>query len=321
MNNVLLQARLSTIETQHLIAEFPQLIFLPFTENSYKQLPPETWFQIEILFGNRLTKAELGMAEHLRWIHSPTPDLSQLCLKDIQARGNIVITTSTEENASQIAEFAFAGILAFAKNLFEWMDIDKSPLTVWGSQLRNEMQTLKGKSFLQIGLGTVGSEIAKQAKEAKMEVWGIHEQSSFHPSCSQTFQKNDLSQLLPKADVISFTPSPSLSGLSLKKDDFEKMKQGCILFIRGSNHVLDEKALYEVAQTGKFRGIIFDVHYKTALAGTSPLWKIPRILITPDVGPRPKSIKVQAARTFRFNLRQYLHGNFQDMKNTYEHIT
>lgn len=316
MNTILLQAPLSPQETHQLVNEFPQSIFLPFEKNSYKKLPAETWSQIEVIFGNRLTKAELAMAEHLRWIHSPSPDLSHLCLKEIEERGNILITTSPEANTYQTAEFALACILAYAKNLFHWAEADKSADTLWTSQWRNSMWSLENKVFLQIGLGTIGSEIARRAKESGMSVWGIQEQHSFHPSC-RTFKKEEMPELLPKAHVISLSPSPVKSTtVFLKKEEFALMQNDSILFIRGSHRLIDEKALAEAAP--KFRGIILDAQYKTALPSSSPLWGLPNILITPDVACRPKSHNLEAAKTFRYNLREYFHGNYRDMRNFHE---
>lgn len=95
------------------------------------------------------------------------------------------------------------------------------------------------------------------------------------------------------------------------------MKQGSILIVIGSGGV-DADALAQIAESGKFRGILIDASYQTPLPATSPLWNIRNIIITPEVASRPKSTERQAFRTFLYNLRQYLHGNFQDMRNLRE---
>ncbi|MCE5316094.1 MAG: hypothetical protein LLG04_01850 [Parachlamydia sp.] len=68
----------------------------------------------------------------------------------------------------------------------------------------------------------------------------------------------------------------------------------------------------------RVRGILLDASYQTPISAASPLWKIPNIIITPEVAPRPKLTERQAFRTFLYNLRQYLHGNFRDMRNLWE---
>jgi phosphoglycerate dehydrogenase-like enzyme len=93
------------------------------------------------------------------------------------------------------------------------------------------------------------------------------------------------------------------------------MKEDSILLSIGSSTVFDENALVQVAKTGKFRGILLDAFYQMPIPATSPLWKIPNVIITPDVAQRPKSTQRQAFRLFLYNLRQYVHGNFKDMRN------
>src|ERR1700733_14598756 len=120
MQIVLLQAKLSEEGIRKLLDEFPQYLFLAPTETSYKSLGKEDWSRVEVLYGNRLTPEELQKAPQLRWIHSPSPNISPLCLSDIERQGNIILTVAKEENVIQIGEYVLGGILAFAKHLFQW---------------------------------------------------------------------------------------------------------------------------------------------------------------------------------------------------------
>ncbi len=316
MNIVLLQTRLSDDEISELIEEFPQFLFLAPTELSYKNLGKEEWERVEIIYGNRLTKDDLEKAHQLRWIHSPIPNLNPLCLNELEKKENILVSVTREENAHQIGEYVICGVLAFAKNLFHWEHADLNPTLLWDSKWRDSMWTLKDRIFIQIGLGKVGTEIARRAKQLDMKVWGVHTTRSFHPHCHKVFSMEDLHKILPKGDIISIAlPRPLQKGTLFSKKEIRLMKNDSILVMIGSKSLIDEQALADEAHTEKFRGILIDAFYQVPISPTSKLWKLPNTIITPEAAPRPKSEEKRAYRQFRYNLRQYVHGNFTDMRN------
>ena len=319
MNIVLLQEQLKLQEIDLLLKEFPQYLFLSLSESAYKRLTLEDWGRLEIIYGSRLNHEELRKAHQLRWIHCPGPHLNRLCLEDIEKQGNVLITNTANENVTQIGEYVMAGILAFAKNLFHWKEENLEPALLWDSKWRESMWSLKDKVLLQIGLGKVGGEIARKARQFDMKVWGVQQKRSFHPDCNKTFAFKSLHSLLPAVDVISLALPRGRDYIDLLgKEELELIKPGAILSLVGSSSLVNVEALSQIAATGKFRGILLDSFYQTPILAQSPLWKIPNMLITPEVSPRPKSTERQSFRTFLYNLRQYLHGNFKDMRNLVE---
>lgn len=318
MNVILLQSALFSQEVSLLIQEFPQYLFLSLSEASYKNLSGDYWDRLEILYGSRLTSEELVKAHHLRWIHSPISSLSRFCLEEIEKQGNVLVTQTIEDNFLQVGEFVMGVILAFAKNLFQWKDLTEAPGQIWDSKHRDTLWSLKNKVILQVGLNAAGSEIAKKAKQHQMRVWGMDEKRSFHPHCDKTFDFRQVRDLLPHLDILSLSlPKRKEYHHWLQFEELELIKKGTILVVLGTADVIKEEALVQVAQSGKFRGILIDASYQHPIPAQSPLWKIPNVLITPEIAQRPKSLERQAFRLFLYNLRQYLHGNYQDMKNLY----
>lgn len=317
MNIVLLQTRLKDADFRALIEEFPQYLFLTPSETQLRELGNDEWDKIEIFYGVHLTSENLEKAHALRWVHCPSPSLNALCLNELQEAGRIILTFNREENHLQIGEYVIGGVLAFAKNLFHWEAADKNPTILWDSKWRDSMWSLKNRIFLQVGLGSAGTEIARLAKTFGMQVWGVQEHPSFHPYCNKVFSFSELHSLLPGADVVCIAlPRGKQKEITFKKTEFGLMKDDSILAIIGSKGVINEGDLAEVSlETGKFRGILLDAFYQVPVSPSSKLWKIPNIIITPEVAPRPKFEERETFRTFRFNLRQYLHGNFSDMKN------
>lgn len=316
MNIILLQSKISIEDLDQLLYEFPQFLFLVFNRNTYKNLSKQDWAKVEIIFGNCLTKEELAAAPQLHWIHSPTPSLSRLCMTALEKKESILITNTKGENIAQMGEYAIGGMLAFAKNFFHWKERNTEPGGVWDSHWRHAMWTLDERHLLQIGLGRTGTEITRRAQQMGMQVWGVQELRSFHPYCEKVIAAKDLHSVLPTADVVSLClPRGREYDGWFDADKIALMKEDTILVILGSHRVVDEGALYKAALEGKFRGILLDAFYEAPIPPSSKLWKIPDIIITPEVAPRPKIRPRQAFRTFRYNLRQYLHGNYTEMRN------
>lgn len=312
MRIVSLQTSLSFQELNQLNREFPQFLFLSSQRKNISL--KEQWSKIEVLFGNRLSAEELMWAEQLKWIHSPSAQIRHLCLKEIEQQGDILVTEPRDENIGQIGEYLLAAVLAFSKNLFHWKEALHFPHLVWDSKWRNSMWTLKEKIFLQIGMSSAGIEIAKRMAEAEMTVIGVNEKGSFFPSCHKYYSYASLPKLLPEADVVNIMlPQEKPYEKWFTEKEMQLTKEGSILSILGSPKCLEEEAL--IALSKKWRGVILDASFQFPISVHSKLWSLPNILITPEVAPRPKTTAKEAYKTFRYNLRQYYHGNFSEMKN------
>ncbi len=316
MNVILLQTALLPHEMDLLLKEFPQYLFLSLSEAFYKNLNEEYWKHIEVIFGSRLTEEELSKARQLQWIHCPTSNMSRLCLKEIENKKSLIVSNTLEENIPQMGEFVMGAILAFAKNLFEWKEMQHFPSQLWDCKWRDSMTSLQNKIFLQIGLSRPGIEIARHARHFNMNIWGMDEKPSFHPYCHRTFGFDSIDDLLIKADIICVHHSRNKkSTYALQNKQLDRMKEDCILILLGSGGIVDEEHLANSVKSGKFRGVLVDANYRSPLAVNSPLWGLPKIIITPEVSPRPKSTERVAFRIFLYNLRQYVYGNYKDMRN------
>ncbi len=316
MNIALLQVMLSLPDINQLIKEFPQFLFLSFPESSFQSITDEHWSMVEVLLSTHLSPVELSLAPQLRWLHCPTQSLKRICLEEIEKQGNILVTNTREENIVQIGEYVLSVVLAFAKNLFRWREANEVPPLLWDSKWRNSMWTLKNKLFLQIGLGKPGTEIARQMSQMGMKVWGVDEDASFHPHCNRTFAFEDLEAVLPYAHVVSIClPRDQGYVKWFGEEQLKQMQEDSILIVIGSSRLVDENALFEIGKNGKFRGIAIDAEYQIPVSPQLPIWTLPNLLITPEVSPRPKGPDDQTLKLFRYNLRQYVHGNYSDMKN------
>ncbi|MFN4173823.1 MAG: NAD(P)-dependent oxidoreductase [Parachlamydiaceae bacterium] len=314
MNIALLRLKLELTEINQLAREFPEYLFLSNPESSLKEISLENWSKVEILFGSKLSSEELEAADQLSWIHAPSPSLQRLPVSAIQKRGNILISNTREENSLQIAEYVMAIALSYTKELYNWKEACRFPALLMDAKWRGTMGSLKSKTFLQIGMNAVGVEIARHARFYQMEVIGVSGVKTFHPYCHKNLSIKELHSLLPNADIVSIhLPRSKDTKDWFTADELKLLKPNSILIITGGYPFLEnpiDPALFE-----PLLGAAIDIPYHTPLSPASALWNVPNLLITPNVAPRPKSKEREAFRLFRYNLRQYIHGNFGDMKN------
>ncbi len=310
MPSILLQESLPPKEVALIKQEFPHYDILTACNKESE------WNSVEVLYGAHLSEHELKLASRLRWIHCPSADAEGLCMNEIQKHENIVVTLSKGQNVIQIAEFVVGAILAFAKQFFHWPQAPHDPSEFWDWPLKETMWTMQKKILLQIGLGEVGTAIVKMANALGMKSWGVRRQRSFHPFCNKTFPLSNLHSLLPNADVVVLAlPKRSVKKTLFGKEEFELMKPDSIFIVVGSGDAVDETALASIAKTGKFRGVLLDAFRHPPPAKNSPLWDMPGGILTPSVASCPESAEHLAFRLFLRNLRVFVPGKINEMKN------
>ncbi|MGM0440294.1 MAG: NAD(P)-dependent oxidoreductase [Chlamydiota bacterium] len=270
---------------------------------------------VEIAYAHSFEKEDFEKMPFLRWIHSPYPSLDGLYMPKVQEKGNILVTSTKEKDVEQAGEFAVAAMLTFAKRFFEWHNV-ADPSSSWNNPLRDTLWTLKGRKLLQIGLGPIGTNITLRAKKIGLTVWGVDNRRTYHQHCNKTFALSRIHSLLPNVDIVSISiPRDRPYSYHFGEDELKLMKNDSILLITGCGGIVDEYQLSIFAQQPKFRGVLIDAFANPPLSKTSPLWKIPNVLITPQIASFPESSERTAFSTFLFNLRQFAAGHYSEMKN------
>ncbi|GAB4235586.1 MAG: D-2-hydroxyacid dehydrogenase [Chlamydiales bacterium] len=277
---------------------------------------------IEILYGSDVSIEELESMPQLRWIHVPGPQVEKLPLRQIREHGNILVTSTKNDNLAQIGEFTITAIQAFQKNLFKWKNFSKEGSDEKKAEFKKSMQTAGGSLFLQIGLGSVGTEIARRAVQAGYKVIGIKDPPSFHPYCYKVLSIKNLHSSLPVASVVSIALSrDQVTTAWFKEREMKLMKEGSLFSVIGTIAAVDIQALEKMTIAKKFKGIVVDAPTKGIISSDSLLWSSPEVLITPDISAYPMESEESGFSTFLFNLRQFLHGNFGDMRNLMDRTT
>jgi phosphoglycerate dehydrogenase-like enzyme len=230
----------------------------------------------------------INAARQLRWLASLNAGVENcMNLPAVKAR-SLVMTNMRGIDSPVIAEHAVALMLALAHGLDRFA-IDTSQ-AVWSraNAARVPMQSLEGKTLLVAGLGGIGTEVARRAQGLGMTVVATRDGGSGKPEfVSYVGQPDELLALARTADVVVSTLplTPQTTGLYNAK--FFAVLKPTAFFInvaRGGSVVTAD--LVAALNEGRLAGAGLDVVDPEPLPADHPLWKAPRVLISPHISGR-----------------------------------
>ena len=252
----------------------------------------------------------LAAARDLRWIAALAAGVEN-CLEvpGLRERG-LLLTNMRAVDAGVIAEHAIALMLALAHGL-DVFAVDTSHAQ-WNiaHAMTTPMQSLDGKTLLVVGLGGIGTEVARRGHALGMTVLATREGNRKGPAfVSQVGTAAELPALARRADVvISCVPlTPATQGLFDAK--FFALLKPTAIFVnisRGGTMVMS--ALTQALNDRRLAGAGLDVVDPEPLPPDNPLWHAPHVLITPHISSRSDLPGENRWLIARENLRRYALG-------------
>jgi phosphoglycerate dehydrogenase-like enzyme len=227
--------------------------------------------------------AVLDRATRLRFIQSIGAGTEQFPT-DALARRGIRLASARGVNARAVAEHAMALILALSRRLPEARDNQSRRL--WRGMIGDPQQRedeLGGKTLMIVGLGQIGSRVARLAKAFDLRVVALRR----HPAAGRgaadaVHALGEFGALLPAADIIVLAcPLTEETERLVDAAAFRRMKPTAHLVNVARGRVIDEEALVEALAAGRLAGAGLDVTADEPLAADSPLWAMEQVLITP----------------------------------------
>jgi D-3-phosphoglycerate dehydrogenase len=149
---------------------------------------------------------------------------------------------------------------------------------------------LYGKTLGIIGIGRIGTELAKRAQALGMKTIAYDPNVTTH----DTAEMVDLDTLLQQSDYISLhIPKTEQTAHILNKAAFDKMKNGVAIINCARGGVVDEEALYDAITAGKVRIAAVDV-YESEPAKEHKLFDLVQVIATPHIGAQTKEGQTRA---------------------------
>ena len=196
------------------------------------------------------------------------------------AKNKNIIVCGTEINPNPAAEVTWALILGLYRNMKQ--EIDNMFQGYWQTTIGLE---LKGKMLGLIGLGKIGTQVAKVAKAFGMEVCAWSENLNLSHANKLGVLPMSKEDLFKNSDIISIhlVLGERYKNLITKKE-IEMMKKTTFLINTSRGQIINENDLVEALKDEKIAGVGLDVYDKEPLPQDHKLRFLPNALLLPHIG-------------------------------------
>jgi phosphoglycerate dehydrogenase-like enzyme len=198
------------------------------------------------------------------------------------ARGVVVCnTTSTGAGGSATAELALGLLLAAARA------IPAADAGIRAGRFQDSLpvgMTLAGKTLGVIGLGRLGSLMARYGRALDMTVLAWSQNLTAETAAKAGAKLVGKIELLEQSDAVSLHLVLSARGRgTIGATDIARMKPGTILINTSRGPLVDEAALLAAVQAGRIIAAL-DVYDREPLPADHPLRTAPNTVLTPHLG-------------------------------------
>lgn len=154
----------------------------------------------------------------------------------------------------------------------------------WSAARAVVRRQMEGDTALILGLGAIGRDLARRAREWGMNVLAVTRTPKPDPNCDEVRPLADLGVMLPRAGVVflSLALTPQTRHL-LGGDQIGRMRGGAFIVNLARGGLVDQAALAEAIRSGRLGGAGLDVTDPEPLPPGDPLWSLPNVVITPHV--------------------------------------
>jgi phosphoglycerate dehydrogenase-like enzyme len=243
-------------------------------------------------------------ADALRWVHVAGAGVDRVLFPEL-VDSPVVVTNSRGVFDRPMAEYVLALILAFAKDL----------PTSWRHQQtehwqHRETEDIVGKRAVVVGTGSIGREIARLLRTVGMEVRGVGRTlRQSDPDFGTVAAASDLADAVRDADyVVAVAPLTEQTRGMIDADVLRAMPSTARLINVGRGALVDEDALVEALESGAIDGAGLDVFRTEPLPEGHPLWRHPRVLVSPHLSGDSAGWGDRIVGLFEANLRAWLAG-------------
>lgn len=289
--------------------QFPDVTFVHATDD---QARARGLADCDVAYTWIMSSDEAAAAPRLRWVHTSAVAVETLPLADLVARG-VIVSNSRGVQAAPIAEHVFAVLLALAKRLPYVLEQQREHRWAQNDLTRERLPwLLRGRTLGLIGVGTIGSEVARLASAFGMHVVGVRRRAGHEPvpGVAELLSFSELDAVLPRADVIVI--AAPLTGETINLfgvPQLARMKRGAILINVGRARIVDHVALVDALESGHLGGASLDVFHQEPLPAADPLWSAPNTILTPHTSGFRQGHWDEVTAIFADNLQRFRRGD------------
>jgi D-3-phosphoglycerate dehydrogenase len=233
----------------------------------------------------RITAEVIAAAPKLKVVGRAGVGVDNIDIESATDRGVIVMNTPSG-NTIATAELTFAHMLCGTRPIVQaCADMREGR---W-SRKQYSGTELNSKIIGILGMGRIGTEIAKRAKAFNMTVLGYDPYLTESRANVLGVKLSTFDELIETADYITVhMPLTKDTRHMINADAFSRMKDGVRVFNCARGGIIDESALIEALNSGKVAAAGLDVYEDEPPPEESPLRKIENLVLTPHLGASTK---------------------------------
>ena len=225
-----------------------------------------------------MTKKLMDGCPKLRFI--ATSGMRNLGIDLEYAKSKGIIVSGSEGNKNPTAELTWALILGLARNIKQ--ESENMYQGYWQTTIGFE---LKGKTLGIMGLGTLGSMVAKVGKAFGMEIIAWSENLKIAEAEKHGVMAVTKEELFEKSDFLTIHYLLSDRSRNLVKyEDISKMKKTAFIINTSRGPIINEDDLIKALQDEIIAGAGLDVYAIEPLPENHKLRFLPNVLLTPHIG-------------------------------------
>ena len=226
----------------------------------------------------KITKTLISNLPKLKFIM--TSGTRNKAIDLIATKEKKIIVCGTEINSNPAAEVTWALILGLMRNLKQ--EIDNMFQGYWQTTIGYE---LKGKRLGIIGLGKIGSQVAKIGQAFGMEVSAWSENLNLSEANKLNVLPMSKDDLIKTSDILSIhvVLGEKYKNLITKKE-FKEMKKSSFLINTSRGEIVNEKDLIEALESDEIAGAGLDVYNQEPLPQDHKLRFLPNAFLLPHLG-------------------------------------
>jgi phosphoglycerate dehydrogenase-like enzyme len=264
--------------------------------------------------GHHIPPPLIAKAEKLKWVQALTTGTETLTAPGVLPP-HVVLTSTRGVHGPQMSELAFLNMIALNRD-FRRMQRNQAE----GRWDQWNQPILEDKTVVIVGLGLLAEHLAERCKLFGMQVIGVSDGRTKGPHFDEVHPRKALVTLASRADFLMLLVpySPATHHL-IGRNVIAAMKPTAFLINLARGGVLDEAALIEHLQSGKIAGAALDVFATQPLPPDNPLWRMPNVIITPNVGGRSDKFVPQTLAVIEPNVAAFIEGRMKDMRNVIPH--
>jgi len=302
-------------------------------ERHHPSVPDSAYEDVEVLYTGRHFPTR-SQAPNLKWVQTHSAGVERALSRPIFQNGDVKLTSASGIHAVQMSEYCLAVMLHFHYKVSQMMAIKTQ--AKW-PQNQYEVFTPHGLRDLTLGIvgyGSIGRELGRMAYALGMTVLAT-KRDIMHQAEDGAYIEEDtgdatgdiperlyppeaLASMAAECDFLVVTvPLTDATRHMIDKNVLNRMKKSAVLINIARGGVVNEAELIDALKAKKIAGAGLDVFEEEPLPGSSPLWKLDNVLISPHVSGNISRYHEKAAALFAENLERYIEG--QRLLNLVDH--